>query len=149
MSTQPAEEGKPLQTIVRKTMTDEERQRRRELEKRYLRYKCHECDATYEDDYDAKNCCGPDSVYVCPSCDEHHYSIESAQECEAGHGVLTDGPLSLSRCPVCKEPGQDVEDAIECCLWKTMPHADRLDLERLVRCGRTDEANAIVAARLH
>lgn len=144
MSATATEEGTPLQTAVRRPMTEAEYERRRELDAKFKRYKCHECEATYQDDWDAKNCCGPESVYVCPSCDAHHGCIEDAQECETAHGSADAAPLEFARCPVCKEATDDHEDAIEHCLWKTMPFADRLQLERLVRYGRIDEAHQML-----
>jgi hypothetical protein len=144
MSTPATDAGTPLQTALRRPKTDEERRRQRELEQKYKRYQCHECSEPYADDYDAARCCGPAEVYVCPSCEGSYSRIEDAQECEAAHGPADDAPLAFARCPVCKTACSDHEDAIECCLWKTMPFGERLQLERLVRYGRIDEAHAML-----
>ncbi|KVD71824.1 hypothetical protein WI89_00965 [Burkholderia ubonensis] len=136
--------GTPLQAAVRPRKTDEERQRERELMKRFRRYRCHECGTHYEAEHTAQLCCPADTVYVCPTCDKQHDTIEKAQDCERGHAGAEASPLEFNRCPVCNTDHGNHESAIECCLWRTMPFADRLQLERLVRYGRVDEAHAIL-----
>lgn len=144
MSRPATDQGTPLQTAVRKPMTDAERERRRELNKLYRRYKCGDCGTHYEDESNAQTCCPADTVYVCPTCDEPHDTIDEAQSCESGHAGAEASPLAFNHCPVCNTDYGDHESAIECCLWKTMPFGDRLQLERLVRYGRVDEAHQML-----
>ena len=148
MSTQP-NEGTPLQTAVRKPMTEEARETRRKLNERYRRFKCAECGTHYQYESDAQTCCPADMTYVCPECDEEHYSAEEAQRCEQSHVEADTKPLEFNCCPVCKLSQDDAEDAIEHCLWKSMAFADRLHLIGLIRTRRYDEAQAIINARKH
>jgi hypothetical protein len=140
-------EGTPLQTAVRKPTTEAERERRRELNKMYRRYKCGECGTCYEDEHYAQTCCPADQVYVCPECDESYHDIDEAKNCHQSHADAEAVPFAFNCCPVCKESQRDHEAAIEHCLWKTMSFADRLQLERLVRYGKIDEAHALL--RIH
>ena len=149
MSTPATEEGTPLQKAVRKPETDAERQRRRELNKLYQRFKCPECSVAHADEYDAQTCCSLDAVYICPECDEDFYSMDAAQNCHQSHAEADTSPLEFNCCPVCKESQHDAESAIEHCLWKSMAHADRYQLLFLIRTGRTAEAQAIIEARKH
>ena len=144
MSTPITDAGTPLQTAVRKPMTDEERERRRALNKTYRRYKCGDCGTHYEDEHYAQTCCPADTVYVCPTCDEQHHTIEEAQGCERGHAGAEAFPLTFGHCPSCNTDYGDAESAVECCLWRTMPFADRLTLIDHVRFGRLDAAHAMI-----
>lgn len=145
---QAADGGRPFQSALRGQMTEQERARRRELSNLYRRYKCPQCNSLNKDEYDARTCCGPEEVYVCPTCEEDYYDIDSVQNCMAKHSASSNNSaLALNLCPVCKTAFDDCESAIDCCLWKTMPFADRLMLVDHVRFGRLDAADAMLATK--
>lgn len=96
---------------------------------RYLRYTCSACDRPHKDEWDAERCCPPEEVYMCPVCDEEHYSLDEAQECEI---ECTSGQPNPTTCTVYKEKHSEIEDAVDCCLWKTMSYLERFTLARQI-----------------
>ncbi len=54
------------------------------------KYKCGGCGSVYEDNWDADDCCRPDTLevtlYICEECEQEWETEQEAKDCWRKHG---------------------------------------------------------------
>lgn len=99
----------------------------------YKRFECSLCNATYEREYDAEECCKPEVfvVYENPNDGKTYDTVNELAQAMGG----TSG--SLFHCPACGENHGDTYEAASCCMWLDFSPAARWRIAHAVIGGKS------------